>query len=1444
MRQTVKQFVFLLILNLILVVQVKAQVYPVQINTQLIPPYSLRLSDYVAPGTNRIGLNMLLTDLNEPEYYIRLELVIEGNGITIKTKPTFNPGPIILEGGIPQYYTSSDLAEWFDPQNLDFSGYSRADYLATGRLPEGIYRFSFRAYDYNKGVRVSNNTMITAWLLLNDPPIINLPFPNHKVEHIDPQNIVFQWTPRHTGSPNSAFSTEYEFTLVEIWPEGRDPNNAIETSVPVFQTTTTTTTLVYGLSEPFLEPGRQYAYRIQARDVDERDMFKNNGYTEVRMFTFGDECKPVENLTAKSSMYNMAEITWTPSFTQTSFNVRYRKADDEEAEWFDEETFLDHLKINDLEGSTKYEYQVMGYCGTYEGDYSEVKTFTTPEPNIASFECGGTDESNGITNHDPLPSLKVGDYIWSGNFMFKISEVKGGSGTFTGKAFAMVPYLSFIKLMSEFENIKVNTDNQVYEGDITSVYNPNSPFVFGIGIGDGEDDGDGDGDGDGDNGGDIGSGDNNGNGDSEISDTITTTTIDSVYIDNDVIIIISEDGTTDTIPTTEDIEITDENGDTWTVTDGAVVTGGAGGAGGAGGGTGGTGGGGTDGSGTNDQSETVLAGIKFENAIFKNNDVIEIPYEYMGNILLTAVNSSGNMPDTAINWSFSDSTIASISYNPESIPLSGVDIIATIGDSKVIVKLTKATSAGVDEIAGELQIGPLSINLDSSRDRDKDGDYYNYTYEEVSFTLILGDVKLGEYKANISGAKLTYRENRSTDEIVQATIEWIAETPVDLGEVGIFKSVLTGVSLTVDPEGKLSGKVDLKTEITEDKNISSWVKLKKGLKADYSFEYEASESAFKGTFDFSKITGINIDLIKGTDNKVIAKLQNASINSDYILAGTVKQVADASFKQNNLTITVDDLTVKGEFDFKEKEFALKDGSGKLSVSGIQGTKGKVKIKVTYDGEDIVANVDADNFDLSMFGMNITPDKLNLKFNKDFEFEELTGSNVIATHDNIEGKIKIDKFLITKDELKELVLNGELSYKGIQFELKGCKYDPSAITWTEASAKVGENKISTYDFKIDSDGKVSCSSIKGDVSKGQMSASINVSVGENEFNGSFSGKVLKVGIDGTVIFGTSEKPTNDPSYSTSPMFSYGYFALKASSSSGVPIAPGLKLTKIGGMFGYNAWLTSYNPSNIKPDYKSYIAGLSLGISDAAGIIGLEVDPAIVQFGNDKLEIDITAAIKMPVSKPMFTATGNVKYEYPSNKISGYVQTSIKVPSTNGFVIKTVGANQINFNYETSHFKLESSQLHAKMFNSLDLIGYVMYEIKKDSDGNIILQKGALNAQLGFQYNKSWNGSKLGITYDAKFAILFAAGIETSFDEEGFDGTIYGKLAAQASGSVECTWFNYGATIFGSFEADGALRYIDKQASLYGKFEVELKYYNNNNPDSQKDFEFESEATVEF
>src|SRR5699024_598589 len=147
-----------------------------------------------------------------------LRLRIEGEGIKIETKPGYLPPSLFIHGGVPLRLEGADLGTYFDPNHLNFQGITRQQFQKMGKLPEGIYRFCFEVLEYNRGMKISNSACVVAWVILNDPPIINLPENNVKLRAQVPQNIVFQWTPRHTGSPNAAFSTAYEFRMVEVWP--------------------------------------------------------------------------------------------------------------------------------------------------------------------------------------------------------------------------------------------------------------------------------------------------------------------------------------------------------------------------------------------------------------------------------------------------------------------------------------------------------------------------------------------------------------------------------------------------------------------------------------------------------------------------------------------------------------------------------------------------------------------------------------------------------------------------------------------------------------------------------------------------------------------------------------------------------------------------------------------------------------------------------------------------------------------------------------------------------------------------------------------------------------------------------------------------------------------------------------------------------------------------
>ena len=173
--------------------QLRAQQVPVRVTTQLIPPYSLFLSDYTRPGSNALNVTLLLNELGRLQYRGKLRITIEGQGVTLRTRPGFIPRvPLILDGGIPLQLVGADLEEYFDPRNLEFFGITRREYEQGAQLPEGFYTFCIEVLDFNRGDLVSNQGCASAWLILNDPPIINIPFDAEKLRPKNPQNIVFQ----------------------------------------------------------------------------------------------------------------------------------------------------------------------------------------------------------------------------------------------------------------------------------------------------------------------------------------------------------------------------------------------------------------------------------------------------------------------------------------------------------------------------------------------------------------------------------------------------------------------------------------------------------------------------------------------------------------------------------------------------------------------------------------------------------------------------------------------------------------------------------------------------------------------------------------------------------------------------------------------------------------------------------------------------------------------------------------------------------------------------------------------------------------------------------------------------------------------------------------------------------------------------------------------------
>ncbi len=462
---------FFLLLLLFITLPSLGQVYPVQLDMYIRPPYSTRMTDYTSPGADKLQLRMFLSDATKDMAQVRLQIQVEGPGVILRTRQGYVPQPFTVEKGIPLMLSGADLAEYFDARNLDITGMPRAQYAAGSSLPEGHYRFSITAIDYYSGLPLSIAGQTNGWLILNDPPMLNFPARAKKVKPEEPQYLTFQWTPRHMGSPNSAFGTEYLFELFEIWPEGARAEDAVRTQTPIYSTVTMQTQLAYTVGETALFRGRRYAWRVTAQPIAgtaDFDLFKNGGRSEVYSFRYGDPCLPVEHHEVVKVTDSSVELTWETDNNHTHTVVQYRSteenrlADDEES-WYTIKTEQNSTTIARLQPEMEIEYRLQTYCGSHYTETPESHFVTTDASYKPDFVCGGDPADIKIENQEPLDILMAGDVVMAGDFPVMIDKVKG-RGTFTGEGTVGIPFLKQGQLRFTFENIKVNTDYQLIDG--------------------------------------------------------------------------------------------------------------------------------------------------------------------------------------------------------------------------------------------------------------------------------------------------------------------------------------------------------------------------------------------------------------------------------------------------------------------------------------------------------------------------------------------------------------------------------------------------------------------------------------------------------------------------------------------------------------------------------------------------------------------------------------------------------------------------------------------------------------------------------------------------------------------------------------------------------------------------------------------------------------------
>lgn len=461
-----------------------AQPYAVDASLQLQAPITPFLEELTQASPSPLQLTLILTDDNEQAYPVRLRFSISGQGISIRTRTDIVPPPILLDYGLPVPLMGSDLIDYFLPEHLEFQGISPTQFIQNGgRLPEGIYNVCVEVLDYQRfqGAPISNQSCRVVEMAELAPPQILSPIGEQGADPI--QNLLFQWVPQHIGS----FPTSYTLRVWEMRP-GLAPTQIVQQTLPIFEHQQNgSTSFLYGLDAPPLEPGLSYLVQVQVEDLLEQHQFTNNGNSELVQFTYGTATSVTSgSIPDAPCLFNLQiQKPMAPNFTVSWGGLPG-------IENYVLKIARDSLFQSLLPGfealstsDTLYDLQGLPEDGTV---YIQVEALSHSCPPIIAdpislflgegcrplptnaelaYACGtATDPTTLPAATNLMQKLQIEDTIRAHDFQVIIQEISGRE-RFSGEGYVSVPYLEQARVNVQFDGIQVDEYCQLVSGKMT-----------------------------------------------------------------------------------------------------------------------------------------------------------------------------------------------------------------------------------------------------------------------------------------------------------------------------------------------------------------------------------------------------------------------------------------------------------------------------------------------------------------------------------------------------------------------------------------------------------------------------------------------------------------------------------------------------------------------------------------------------------------------------------------------------------------------------------------------------------------------------------------------------------------------------------------------------------------------------------------------------------------
>jgi len=258
----------------------------VVVQVMVMPPYSPNMSYYL-DNPNKMILTFINSTSSEIDFYLHGKFTSDDASIVIETADNYKPSEFLHLNPFETYQaTVFDLEGIFPSANLNYTGITEEELINQHAVPEGNYQFCFQALDFNTDNIISSYTCSNIFpIQYIDPPIILSPVCGDSIIETMPQNIIISWSFPIGAIPGNV---EYNLQMVEMFPDNRDPNDALQSAAnPLFlDVTTNINTYIIGSADLELIPGRSYAFLVKAEDKNGEVLFTNNGKSEACWFNY------------------------------------------------------------------------------------------------------------------------------------------------------------------------------------------------------------------------------------------------------------------------------------------------------------------------------------------------------------------------------------------------------------------------------------------------------------------------------------------------------------------------------------------------------------------------------------------------------------------------------------------------------------------------------------------------------------------------------------------------------------------------------------------------------------------------------------------------------------------------------------------------------------------------------------------------------------------------------------------------------------------------------------------------------------------------------------------------------------------------------------------------------------------------------------------------------